>query len=77
MGMALAKHQTCRHPTHRSKMMSKDRTTDRKSDVIELRDEQLDIVSGGLISEFNEAQTLASSVLKKRDDAGNAVIQKI
>jgi hypothetical protein len=30
-----------------------------------------------LMSEFNEAQTLASSVLKKKDDTGNAVIQKI
>jgi hypothetical protein len=30
-----------------------------------------------LMSDFNQAQTLASSVLKKRDDAGNAVIQKM
>ena len=30
-----------------------------------------------LMSDFNQAQTLASSILKKKDDAGNAVIQKI
>jgi len=30
-----------------------------------------------LMSEFNEAQTLALSVLKKKEDTGNAVIQKI
>ena len=30
-----------------------------------------------LINEFNQAETLASSVLKKRDDTANAIIQKI
>jgi hypothetical protein len=30
-----------------------------------------------LMSDFNEAQTLASSVLKKKDDTGNATIGKI
>jgi hypothetical protein len=30
-----------------------------------------------LMSDFNEAQTLASSVLKKKDDTGNAIIGKI
>jgi hypothetical protein len=58
---------------------------------INLTDVRLDEVTGGgghqdklgnfqiqaLMSDFNEAQTLASSILKKRDDAGNAVIQKI
>ena len=59
---------------------------------INLTDVQLDDVSGGgggnqdklgnfqiqrLMSDFNQAQTLASSILKKRDDTGNAVIQKI
>jgi hypothetical protein len=31
----------------------------------------------GLMSDFNQAQTLASSILKKKDDTDNAVIQKI
>jgi hypothetical protein len=31
----------------------------------------------GLMSDYNEAQTLASSIMKKKDDTGNAVIQKI
>lgn len=58
---------------------------------INLTDVQLDDVTGGggnqdklgnfqiqrLMSDFNQAQTLASSILKKRDDTGNAVIQKI
>ena len=30
-----------------------------------------------LMSTFNQAETLASSVLKKRDDTGNAVIGKV
>ena len=30
-----------------------------------------------LMSDYNEAQTLSSSVQKKKDDTGNAVIQKI
>lgn len=30
-----------------------------------------------LMSQYNEAQTLASSVLKKKDDTANAVIGKI
>jgi hypothetical protein len=52
---------------------------------------QLDDVTGGggnqdklgnfqiqtLMSDFNQAQTLASSILKKKDDTENAVIQKI
>jgi hypothetical protein len=36
--------------------------------------DELSVVSGGT---FNEAQTLSSSVLKKKDDTANAVIQKI
>jgi hypothetical protein len=58
---------------------------------INLTDVQLNNVTGGggnqdklgnfeiqaLMSDFNQAQTLASSILKKRDDTGNAVIQKI
>ena len=49
----------------------------------ELSEEQLAAVAGGnfeiqrLMSAFNQAETLASSVLKKRDDTANAVIQKI
>lgn len=30
-----------------------------------------------LMSQYNQSETLASSVMKKRDDTGNAVIQKI
>ena len=59
---------------------------------INLTDVQLDDVTGGgggnqdklgnfqiqrLMSDFNQAQTLASSILKKKDDTENAVIQKI
>jgi hypothetical protein len=59
----------------------------------ELTADELNAVSGGkglqgqdklgnfeiqrLMSDFNQAETLASSVLKKRDDAANAVIGKI
>jgi hypothetical protein len=43
----------------------------------ELTVSELDTVSGGDGRQNQEAQTLASSVLKKRDDAANAVIQKI
>ncbi|MBC7772938.1 MAG: hypothetical protein H7210_10620 [Pyrinomonadaceae bacterium] len=30
-----------------------------------------------LMSDYNQTETLASSVLKKRDDTANAIIQKI
>jgi hypothetical protein len=55
----------------------------------ELTDVQLDDVTGGggdklgntkiqtLMSDFNEAQTMASSVLKKAHDAANSIIGKI
>ena len=59
----------------------------------ELTADELNNVSGGkglesqdklgnfeiqrLMSSFNQAETLASSVMKKRDDTANAVIGKI
>ena len=30
-----------------------------------------------LMSDYNQAETLASSVMKKRDEAGNAIIGKV
>ena len=43
----------------------------------ELSNADLERVAGGQRSRFNESETLASSVQKKRDDVANAVIQKI
>ena len=42
----------------------------------ELTADELDHISGGGGS-YNQAETLASSVLKKRDDANSSVIGKL
>ena len=44
---------------------------------LESQDKLVNFEIQNLMSEFNKVETLASSVLKKRDDTANAVINKI
>jgi hypothetical protein len=43
----------------------------------ELSNAELDRVSGGTSSSYNESQTLVSSIMKQKHDSDNALIQKI
>ncbi len=50
---------------------------DDKSKDLESRDKLGNFEIQDLMSQYNQAETLASSILKKRDDTANAIIQKM
>lgn len=59
-------------PSHQARAIFR-----RQAQDLEAQDKLGNFEIQDLMNEFNQAETLASSVLKKRDDTANAIIQKI